>query len=86
MARIKKPLHRSHAAHQKTHAATHKSPKEWRYAPLKGSFMVLAIVGFFTSAYLILPKSTNYGIAFMFLSILMFIASMISMTKAPIVE
>jgi hypothetical protein len=59
---------------------------KWHAAPLKGSFMVLAMLGFFVSAYLIYPRSVNYGITFMIVFVLMFVASLISMTKAPVVE
>ncbi len=66
--------------------STSKSVQKWHAAPLKGSFMVLAMLGFFISAYLIYPKSINYGFTFMIIFTLMFIASLISMTKAPVVE
>jgi hypothetical protein len=59
---------------------------KFRYAPLKGSFMVLAIIGFFITAYLIYPISYNFGVALMLAFVAMFIASLISMTKAPVVE
>ena len=58
----------------------------WKAAPLQGSFMVIAIVGFFVSAYYILPQSTNFGLASIMVFIMMFIASMISMTKGPIIR
>ncbi len=63
-----------------------KKPQGWKPAPLKGSFMILAIIGFIISAYLVYTKSQDYGIAFMIVFALMFIASLISMTKAPVVE
>ncbi len=58
----------------------------WQAAPLKGSFMVTAILGFLITAYWVYPQSVNYGIAFMVVFGAMFIASLISMTKAPIAE
>ena len=58
----------------------------WHASPLKGSFMVTAILGFLISAYYVYPQSLNFGIAFMVIFTLMFIASLISMTKAPISE
>ncbi|MBT4935942.1 hypothetical protein HOL21_02055 [Candidatus Woesearchaeota archaeon] len=61
-----------------------RTSKRWHAAPLKGSFMVLAIIGFFFSAYLVYPESVNYGIAFMLVFAAMFIASLISMAHAPI--
>ena len=59
---------------------------KWHAVPLKGSFMVIAILGFLISAYIIFPKSRNFGAASMLVFVLMFIASLISMTKAPVVE
>ena len=61
-----------------------KAKKNFQAVPLKGSFMVLAIIGFFISAYLIFPRSTNWGVSFMIVFVAMLISAMISMTKAPI--
>jgi hypothetical protein len=58
----------------------------WHAVPLKGSFMASAMLGFFISAYYVYPKTYNFGIAFMIIFGLMFIAAIISMTKAPIVN
>lgn len=58
----------------------------WHATPLKGSFMALSILGFFITAYLIYPQSQDYGIAFFVVFTAMFIASLISMTKAPVME
>lgn len=63
-----------------------KKSLKFRYAPLKGSFMILAILGFFVTAYIVYPISYNFGIALMLAFVAMFIASLISMTKAPVVE
>ncbi len=60
--------------------------KKWHATPLKGSFMALSILGFFITAYLVYPVNQSYGVAFMVVFIAMFIASLISMTKAPIME
>jgi len=59
---------------------------KWHASPLKGSFMVTSILGFLISAYFVYPQSLSFGIAFMAIFALMFIASMISMTKAPVPE
>ncbi len=61
-------------------------PSRWHFAPLKGSFMVSAMLGFLISAYWVYPQSLNYGMAFMLIFAVMFIASLISMTKAPVAE
>ncbi len=59
----------------------------WHPTPLKGSFMVLAILGFLVTVYIVYPTiSISYSIAFMIVFAAMFIASLISMTKAPVVE
>ena len=58
----------------------------WHAVPLKGSFMAFSMIGFFISIYLIYPRSMNWGISFMLLFAIMFIASLVSMTRAPVVE
>lgn len=58
--------------------------KKWRAAPLKGSFMVTAILGLLLSYYYVYPVSFNLGLACMIFFVLMFVASLISMTKAPV--
>ena len=59
---------------------------KWRAVPLKGSFMVTAIIGFLLSYYYIYPVSYNMGIACLFFFAIMFIASLVSMTKAPLMS
>ena len=56
-------------------------PQKWHAVPLKGSFMVMSMFGFIITFFLI--KDTNFRFAFMLVFIAMFIASLISMTKAP---
>ena len=63
-----------------------KPDKKWHAVPLKGSFMATAILGFLISAYWVYPQSLSYGVTFMIIFGAMFIASLISMTKAPVVE
>ena len=60
--------------------------KGWKAAPLKGSFMMFSILGFIISTYLVYTRNKSYGLAFMIIFVLMFIASLISMTKAPITK
>lgn len=55
-----------------------------KYAPLSGGFMIASIVGFFVSAIYIAELSLNWGFALSVVFVLMFIASFISMIKAPI--
>ena len=78
MAKRKHTLKRNVSQKQKA--------EPWHAMPLKGSFLALSILGFFITTYLIYPVSPNYGVAFMVVFITMFIASLISMTKAPTVE
>lgn len=62
-----------------------KAPR-WQASPLKGSFMVLSIIGFLVTMYVVYPRSFNFGLTFMLVFAAMFIASLISMTKAPVSE
>lgn len=62
-----------------------KPARKWHAVPLKSTFMLIAILGFLISAYWILPKSLSFGTAFMLLFAAMFVAALISMTKAPVV-
>ena len=55
-----------------------------KIAPLKGSFMIVAITGFLVSAYLIKDISWKFTMLIFFAT--MFIASFISMTHAPVAE
>ncbi|MFA6461732.1 MAG: hypothetical protein WCV90_05660 [Candidatus Woesearchaeota archaeon] len=61
-------------------------PRPWHVVPLKSSFMALSIIGFLISVYWVYPKSINWGTAFILVFIAMFIASVISMTKAPVIN
>ncbi|MBI2666852.1 hypothetical protein HYX13_04525 [Candidatus Woesearchaeota archaeon] len=60
-------------------------PSRWHAAPLKGTFMLSAMMGFLISAYWVYPQNVNYGFAFMAVFAMMFAASLVSMTKAPVV-
>ncbi|NQV08361.1 hypothetical protein HQ529_00750 [Candidatus Woesearchaeota archaeon] len=51
-------------------------------APLTRGFMLTAIVGFFISIFLVYPKSPTLGFTFILIFMLMFIASVVSMTYA----
>ena len=55
-----------------------------KIAPLKGSFMVVAIAGFLVTAYLVKDISWKFTLLLFFAT--MFIAAFISMTHAPIAE
>ena len=61
-------------------------------APLKGSFMVISVVGFFVSYFAVFKYGDamdiyfmrSIGFAFMVAFVIMIVASLISMTKEPI--
>ncbi len=56
---------------------------KYKVAPLKGSFMLASILGFFISVYLIKNLSYQWAWAIGFLCVIMFCASLISMTYGP---
>jgi hypothetical protein len=51
-------------------------------APLPSSFMAMSIIGYVVSVLLVFPLSPTWGFAFTLVFIMMFIASVISMTYA----
>jgi len=57
--------------------------KEFNIAPLSGGYMITSIVGFLISAFYVLPNSKTWGFTFVLFFVLMFVASLISMTYAP---
>jgi len=54
--------------------------------PLRSSFMVTSIVGFFVSIYFVMSLSKTWGFTFTLFFVMMFAASLISMTYAPVAE
>ena len=58
--------------------------RHWHAVPLKASVMITSIVGFLLSAYLI--ENSDFRLAFLIVFTVMFIASLISTTKAPVIE
>jgi len=57
------------------------------WAPLSAGFMLTSILGFFISIWLIMDLSATWGFTMTLFFVIMFISSMISMTKAePIPE
>jgi hypothetical protein len=58
----------------------------YKVAPLSGGFFLFSIFGFLISTIYVMDISETWGFAFALLFVLMFIASFISMTKAPIDE
>jgi len=61
--------------------------RKLHYAHLSAGFMLTSIVGFFVSIYFIMNKiSITWGFTFTLFFTLMFISSVISMTKADYTE
>jgi len=54
-----------------------------KIAPLSGSFMLTSMLGFAISLVWVWPASKPFGFTFMIVFVAMFIASIISVTKAP---
>ena len=55
-----------------------------KVAPLSSGFMLTSIVGFFVSALLVYKYTESWGVAFMIFFVMMFIASVISMTYSDV--
>ena len=58
--------------------------KAFKVAPLSNVFMMTSMLGFIISAWFIIPASKSWGFALVIIFLLMFIASVISMSKAPV--
>ncbi len=58
----------------------------FKVAPLSGSFMLVAIFGFLFSLMVLAKASPTWALTIGFLSIIAFIASVISMTYSPVEE
>ncbi|MBN1377561.1 hypothetical protein JW949_04500 [Candidatus Woesearchaeota archaeon] len=52
--------------------------------PLKSSFMFFSIIGFFISSFYIINYSLDWGFAFASAFVIMFISSVVSMSRVPI--
>lgn len=57
-----------------------------KYAHLSAGFMLTSIIGFFVSIYFIMKLSQSWGFTFAFFFAIMFVASVISMTKADFTD
>ena len=55
-----------------------------KVAPLPGSFMLISILGFLVSAFLLYPVNSPLGFASALIFMLMFVAAIISMTYADV--
>ena len=61
-------------------------PKKISIAPLSGSFMVTSIVGLLISIIFVFQLSPTWGTALAIFFIIMLVAALISMTRAPVSE
>lgn len=57
-----------------------------KIAPLSGGFMLTSVVGFAAAYFFIYDISASWGMTFMIFFVIMFVASIISMTHAPMPE
>ena len=55
-----------------------------KIAPLSAGFMIVSMLGFFFTVLAIYPLDPSWGFAFALIFVLMFVASVISMTNAPV--
>ncbi|MBU0471086.1 MAG: hypothetical protein KKF89_03110 [Nanoarchaeota archaeon] len=58
----------------------------FKVAPLPSSFMLFSMFGFIASAFLLTSVIKTWAFAFLLVFVAMFIASIISMSKAPLEE
>ena len=57
-----------------------------KYAHLSAGFMLTSIVGFFVSVFLVWKMSISWGFTFALFFAIMFVSSIISMTKAEFTD
>jgi len=57
-----------------------------KYAHLSAGFMLTSIIGFFVSAFFVMKLNDTWGFLFCLFFTMMFVSSVISMTKAPYTE
>ncbi|MBW3023330.1 hypothetical protein KY308_04465 [Candidatus Woesearchaeota archaeon] len=55
-----------------------------KIAPLSGSFMLASMLGFAISLVWVYPASKGFGVSFMIIFAAMFVASLISLRRAPV--
>lgn len=56
---------------------------QYKVAPLTGGYMITSIVGFLISVMYVYDVSNRWGFTFALFFVLMFVASLISMTYGP---
>ena len=55
----------------------------YKVAPLSGGYMITSIIGFLISAIYVYDKNNRWGFTFALFFMMMFVASLISMTYGP---
>lgn len=60
--------------------------QDFKVAPLNGGFMLISVFGFLFATLFLAKYSQTWSFTIGFISVLMFFASIISMTKAPVPE
>lgn len=58
--------------------------EQFNAAPLSSTFVIASILGFIVSVFYVTRISVKFGAAFSLVFLMMFLASFISMSKAPI--
>ncbi len=58
--------------------------EHFKAAPLSSSFMLAAILGFLISTLYVWKQSKAFGFAFAIIFAIMFVASLVSMRRAPV--
>lgn len=58
--------------------------KEFNVAPLSSTFVLFSIFGFLFSVFYVTSLNIKIGAAFTLLFLILFLASFVSMTKAPV--
>jgi len=56
--------------------------KKFQFAPLNSAFMATSMLGTVISIMYVLPNSFDWGVAFTLIFVVMFVASIISMSSA----
>jgi hypothetical protein len=59
---------------------------KFKVAPLSAGFFLLSMLGFFLGIFVIWPVSATWGLLIVGFSLVMFFASMVSLTMAPVEE
>jgi hypothetical protein len=62
----------------------HPKPKMIPQTPLSSGFMLTSIMGALLSVFVVMPMSLAWGFTFTLVFVVMFIASLVSMTQGPV--